>query len=366
MRVAMRHWMVVGLLIGVPAAAQAQSGQAYYTEAQAARGQALFKKHCAACHFAEPDPEKAKKETAGFMLARVKSPSNLGGTYIAGARAPRTTGRRIYTTVYYLFRELESMPAVPDSISQQERTDILAYILKQNRYPAGRDEMKFDLAAMRRMPLDEPGFEPLFNGKDFSGLKFLVGVGCALPPEGCGRTTPGRAFAVRNGELIGTGKEHGIVFTEKKYQDFTLRLDALAEKPADWEEGEDDVYYYANAGYHTFLMPENIFIWARALTFKGELRELMDPIITTTGAGAGVAAKAKAYKWDKDVKERVTKPLGQWNSLEIVSKGGDVKAYINDTLVTTITQHEFTTPGHIAIQMQGFPMRWRNLRIREE
>src|SRR5262245_26493419 len=134
----MQHrWIVILLVAALPSIARAEGvgGEAYYTEAQAVRGQALFKKHCSACHFAEPDPEKAKKETAGFMLGKVKSPSNLGGSYIAGGRAPRTTGRRIYTTVYYVFRELESMPAVPDSITQQERTDILAYMLKQNSYP---------------------------------------------------------------------------------------------------------------------------------------------------------------------------------------------------------------------------------------
>src|SRR5262245_53941664 len=133
------RWIVVLVVAVLPAAlalsaalvrAEGAGGEAYYTEAQAARGQVLFKKHCSACHFAEPDPEQAKKETAGFMLGKVKSPSNLGGTYIANGRAPRGTGRRIYTTIYFLFRELESMPAVPDSITQQERTDIVAYMLK--------------------------------------------------------------------------------------------------------------------------------------------------------------------------------------------------------------------------------------------
>src|SRR5439155_3911319 len=135
------------------------------------------------------------------------------------------------------------------------------------------------------------------------------------------------------------------------------RFDYLAEVPSDWPGG-DDVYYYANSGYHLFLMDENLFIWPRALTFKGEQRELMDAII---GGGAGVAAKAQAYKWESDAMRRVVHPLGQWNSIEIVSKGGDVKAYVNDTLISTVTQHEFTKPGHIGLQMQGFPLRWRNI-----
>ncbi len=44
----------------------------------------------------------------------------------------------------------------------------------------------------------------------------------------------------------------------------------------------------------------------------------------------------------------------------------DIKAYLNDTLITTVTQHEYTQPGHIGLQMQGYPVRWRNIRIREE
>src|SRR5262249_16990006 len=151
--------------------ARAQEPEAYYTEAQAARGQALFDKHCGSCHAAETDLEKAKKEKRGFKLARITIPSNLGGSYIVKSQ---DNGRRVFTTVYYLFRELESMPSVTDSISQQMRTDILAYLLQQNGFPAGHSELKYDTAAMRLMPLDESGFVRLFNGRDFAGWKFLV------------------------------------------------------------------------------------------------------------------------------------------------------------------------------------------------
>jgi mono/diheme cytochrome c family protein len=362
----MRFGVLVALLAAawswnvVRAEGPGVQGEAYYTDAQAARGQALFEKHCAACHFAEPDPEKAKLEKAGFMLGKSKVISNLGAPYIATSRIPRGDGRRIYTTVYYLFRELESMPAVTDSITQQMRTDIVAYMLKQNKFPAGRTELKFDTAAMKLMPLDEPGFALLFNGKDFTGWKFLFGLGCT-PPPGCGTTQPSRVVAAKDGTLTYNGKEHGIAYTEKTYKDFNLRFDYVGDVPPDWEG--DDVYYYANSGVHLFLMDENLFIWPKALTLKGEQRELMDPIV---GVSAGVAAKAKAHTYDMEAMHRAVHRLGQWNSIEIVSKGSDVKAYVNDVLVSTVTQHEFTTPGHIGLQLQGFPMRFRNLRIRED
>lgn len=352
-------WLVVS---AVPAAAQTREAAAgepatYYTEAQAARGGTLFDQHCGSCHFAEPDPERARLETRGFVIAKDQViPSNLGGTYIVDKE---NNGRRIYPTAYYLFRELESMPAVTDSITQRQRTDILAYLLRQNGYAAGRTELAFDLAGMKRMPLDEPGFAPLFNGRDFTGWRFLVGLGCAPPPEGCGSTEHGRAFTVRDGVLRGTGKEHGIAYTAQRYSNFTLRFDYLAERPDDWEG--DDIYYYANTGYHLFLMEENLFVWPRSVTFAGEQRDLLRPI--PLGAYGGTSRPVTT--WDNAARQRVVRPLGQWNSIQIVSQDGDVEAYLNDTLIATVTGHGFTDPGYIGLQVQGYPVRWRNLRIRE-
>lgn len=341
--------------VGAAPAATAPGGdpEAYYTEAQAERGEALFEKHCGECHFAEPDPEKARLDTRGFLIARQRLTSNLGGRYIADKK---NNGRRIFTSVYFLYRELESMPAVTTSITPQTRTDILAYMLKQNGFPAGKTPLLFDLAAMKTMPLDEPGFMRLFNGKTFAGWKFLVGLSCGLPPESCGRTTPGTAFVVRNGAIYGSGKEHGFMYTAGKYRNFTLRLDYLSEKPADWDA--DDVYYYANTGYHLFLFDENLFVWPKSLTLAGEQRDLLKPV-------ALGGTKMRANTWDNEALKRVVRPLGEWNTLEIVSTDGNIKGYVNDTLVTTVTQHEYTQPGYIGLQMQGFASRWRNIRIRD-
>ncbi|HEV3060389.1 MAG TPA: family 16 glycoside hydrolase [Vicinamibacterales bacterium] len=321
--------------------------EAYYTDTQAARGQALFEKHCGSCHSAERDPARAK-------APRLPGATNLGGSIIADKK---NNGRRIWTTVYFLYREFESMPAVIDSISAQVRTDIIAYVLRQNGFPSGRAELRFDLAAMKLMPLDESGFVRLFNGKDLVGWKFLVGLGCAPPPQGCGRAEAGQAFAVRDGVLVGSGKEHGFMYTEGRYKNFTLRLDYLSEKPADWDA--DDIYYYANTGYHLFLMDENLFVWPKSMTLAGEQRDVLKPIPLG-------GTKLKASTWDNEARLRVVRPLGEWNSIEIQSKDGDLKAFLNDTLISTVTQHEYTQPGHIGIQMQGYPARWRNIRIREE
>ena len=347
---------VAGAWLAVPEV-QAQAGgepEAYYTEAQATRGRSLWDKHCAACHAAEPDAEKFKADPAGFLIAKVNTPSNLGGRYIADKK---NNGRRIFTSVYFLYRELESMPAVTTSITAQMRTDVLAFLLKQNGFPAGKGELLPDPAAMKQMPLDEPGFVRLFNGRNLEGWKFLVGLSCAPPPESCGRTTPGMAFTVQQGVIRGSGKEHGFMYTTGKYKNFTLRLDYLSEKPADFDA--DDVYYYANTGYHLFLMDENLFVWPKSMTLAGEQRDLLRPI-------ALGGTKMRASTWDNEARLRVVRPLGEWNTIEIVSSDSNIKAYLNDTLISTVTQHEFTQPGYIGLQMQGFSSRWRNIRIRED
>ena len=58
-------------------------------------------------------------------------------------------------------------------------------------------------------------------------------------------------------------------------------------------------------------------------------------------------------------------PLGEWNSIEVVSKGGEVRVSLNGQLVTTVTEHEFEEPGHIGFQSEGAEVYLRNIRIQE-
>jgi acyl-CoA synthetase (NDP forming) len=69
---------------------------------------------------------------------------------------------------------------------------------------------------------------------------------------------------------------------------------------------------------------------------------------------------------DEHEAARAKKPAGRWQSVEIVSKDGQVKSYLNGVLVSTITQHEFKEPGHIGFQSEGAELHWRNIRIKAE
>src|SRR5207249_5944693 len=99
---------------------------------------------------------------------------------------------------------------------------------------------------------DEPGFEPLFNGKDFTGIKFVIGCyGFALNPPGCdeGDTGPNEAFRVDAGTIHGTGKPQGYWYPDKKHLNFTLRFD-YKFNPYPIEKDSD---YRGNSGYLLFI-----------------------------------------------------------------------------------------------------------------
>ena len=101
-----------------------------YTERQATRGQASYKAACASCH----------GETLGGSGAA--TPPLAGQDF-----ASNWTGQ----TVGDLFDRVQTtMPADhPGTLSRNENADILAYILKVNKLPAGSTELPSDAGALK-------------------------------------------------------------------------------------------------------------------------------------------------------------------------------------------------------------------------
>jgi mono/diheme cytochrome c family protein len=313
------------------AAAPWDSAEAYYTAAQADRGAKLYQQLCENCH---------------------------PGGYKDHARM-KFQGKAAYPSVYYLFKRMEDQPPRPKSITQQQRADIVAYLLKTSGFPSGPSELTPDYAAMKLMPLDEPGFVRLFNGRDLSGFTFVTGEiiggadGRVIPctkPGGC-VSDPAPNWVVRNGILVCACTEHGYFYTQKKYQNFTLRLDYRFARPTAWEG--PDYLFGGNSGYYIFLDPQN----AKAIAIEGKNRQILWPY--------AINSKAK-FTEDVEARNRMLNPLGEWNAIEIVAKDGQVRSYLNGTLISTVTEHEFKAPGFLGFQNQGAELHWRNIRVREE
>ena len=104
-----------------PAAARKTVNDGVYTAAQADRGQMVFQAQCAACH-----------DVARFT----------GDEFLQS-----WTGRPLHA----LF-ELVSMTMPednPGSLKAQQYADVIAYLLKLNKFPVGQDELKGNAETMR-------------------------------------------------------------------------------------------------------------------------------------------------------------------------------------------------------------------------
>jgi mono/diheme cytochrome c family protein len=118
----------------VVALAQAQASRTardgVYSDAQAARGQAIYGKVCASCHGAEMEGAQGPPLTGGAFAGRwQKAPlSELAGKI--GNTMP---------------------PDSPGALSAQESADLVALLLKAAGFPSGSAELAADDAALSRI-----------------------------------------------------------------------------------------------------------------------------------------------------------------------------------------------------------------------
>jgi mono/diheme cytochrome c family protein len=105
-----------------------------YTDAQARRGEAAYKKSCVSCH-------GEKLDGSGQIPA-------LGGEEFEMT----WTGKNLDD----IFERMQgSMPADnPGKLTRPENVDILAYILKANKLPAGTSELPSEAEALKKIEID--------------------------------------------------------------------------------------------------------------------------------------------------------------------------------------------------------------------
>jgi mono/diheme cytochrome c family protein len=349
-REAMRAMILHPAASAAPRVGKSASGgaapDAFYTEEQAERGKAYFTGACSMCHSVDPDnsTEFDPRNARGYRLGGIRKTTSL-----AYGSIPEK-----YRSVADLFLKIRTtMPGYDGGgLSAQTYVDIVAYLLRANGLPAGPAELTDDIPAMKTMALMEKGFERSFNGKDFSGFGFVIGPSCAPRPAGCGQTEPGSTFRVENGTIVSSGRPYGYMYTEKKYKNFSLRFEYRYE-PHPWMETDGD--FYGNSGYLLFITDH--LVWPKSIEVQGRNAAVL--------AAMGLDSELKVSV-DDEARKRALRPVGQWNSIEIISRDGQVRSYLNGTLVSTVTEHEFKEPGYIGFQAEGAEIHWRYIRIKED
>lgn len=189
---------------------------------------------------------------------------------------------------------------------------------------------------------DEKGFEKLFNGTDFTGIKFVLGKG-----------DPAKTFTVADGAIECTGSPNGYWHTEKTYKDFVLRFEFRYKKPS----GEvDESKWGGNSGYLLFI-EEPHKVWPKCVEVQGMNKDVLMLI--------PLGVKSKQTFHDSEARKKVRKPLGEWNAVEIASKAGVITSSLNGTKISVIEAPD-AKPGPIAFQSEGAPIGWKNIRIKAE
>jgi mono/diheme cytochrome c family protein len=103
-----------------------------YSDAQASRGQTLYKERCASCH--------------GEALRGDGAPPLAGGEFIA------VWGRQPLLDL--VNKILHTMPANdPGKLTRQQSTELVAYILRAGNFPAGLADLGGDEAALKRITI---------------------------------------------------------------------------------------------------------------------------------------------------------------------------------------------------------------------
>ena len=313
----------------------------YYTEEQATRGRAHFLRNCGVCHIAPPliTKDMMPPEAGFYRTEHTLLP--LGGTLA-----------RKYPSVYHLFRRIrDTMPAGnPAAVSPAAKLEILAFILKANGFPAGPSPLTLDIEALKQKPLNEQGFDVPFNGKDLKGLGIVLGFMCKPAPAGCGTTNPGTTVTVNAAkrELVFSGQPEGYWYPDKQYRNFDFRFDQLFERPKDADP--DDDFFDGNGGV-LFPVREHFVFPPTGARIEVQGHNLNLMAVLTPGS-----------LLDPETRRRVQRPVGQWNSLRVVHQNGVVTTYINGSLIAKGT-NPYKEPGYVIVQMEGVPMRWRNIRI---
>ena len=187
----------------------------------------------------------------------------------------------------------------------------------------------------------------LFNGKDLSGWTFFLDKS---GPNADGSMKMADVWKVDGGKLHCSGVPNGYLRTTADYKDFALSLEwRWAEKPG-------------NSGVLLRVVgPDKI--WPK--TVEAQLQSgnagdfwLMDGATLDTDP-ARTDPQAANHRGKIKAAE---KPVGEWNLYEITVDASWVLLKVNGEVVNEGTGAE-EVAGKIALQSEGAPIEFRNIRL---
>lgn len=157
-----------------------------------------------------------------------------------------------------------------------------------------------------------------------------------------------------DGVISFTGNVRNYAYTKRPYGNFTLRFDYRWPTAADLPEAERPD---ANTGVLVYITGEHK-IWPKCLEVQGKWSEMGH--IKSNSMDVTVTVRD-----DPDARKQARKPVGEWNTVEIVSKDGALTSILNGVTIADSDPTELRE-GPIGLQAERFDVDFRNVRIHEE
>jgi Domain of Unknown Function (DUF1080) len=209
----------------------------------------------------------------------------------------------------------------------------------------------------------------LFDGSNLNSFDtFLKSKGLNSDPE--------HVFQVENGVIHVSGKEMGYIITKQSYHDYYLR--------AEFKWGEDTYGEREGKARDSgilFNVQGEQKVWPRSIEFQiteggtGDFWMTDGAALTGRDGTRVQGPPGSAQKIDhfgkgpsqnvigfRDPVGELEKPRGEWNVLELVTHGDDVKQYVNGKLANEGT-NPFPAEGKILFQSEGAEIFFRDMKL---
>ena len=185
----------------------------------------------------------------------------------------------------------------------------------------------------------------LFNGKNLDGWDYHLDDD-SVPMD--------KVWSVKDGVLHCTGTPAGYIVTKRRdFKDYVL--DVEWRWPG--KGGNNGVLVHVSK-------PGALGVWPKSLEVQLGAGDAGDFWVIGTEIDVENEAARKEDRRHINLTDDSEKPLGEWNSMEIVCRGDEVTVKVNGELVNHATNSS-ETQGAIALQSEGTPIEYRKVELRQ-
>jgi len=198
----------------------------------------------------------------------------------------------------------------------------------------------------------------LFNGKNLDGWHADI-------PAADDKEEKNPSFAVRDGLLVSLGSPGGHLITDAEYSDYKLTVEyRFSDKP-----GNCGVLVHASKPRALYdMFPQSIEVQMQH-GHAGDFWCIQENIEVPDMEKRRPHKEGQKFGGSKDDARRILnltddseKPVGDWNTMTIEARGGEIIVHVNEDLVNHGT-NATATKGRIALQAEGSEVEFRKVEL---